>query len=60
MTNLAAILNGLVPHGDGVGWRGEIPDSWLQGRTAFGGLSAAMALHCAMRRTSLSLYDMMS
>ncbi len=49
MTNLAAILNGLVPHGDGVGWRGEIPDSWLQGRTAFGGLSTAMALHCAMR-----------
>ena len=29
------------------GWRGAIPDSWLQGRTAYGGLSAALALHAA-------------
>jgi acyl-CoA thioesterase len=47
--NLKEILDGLEPQGDGVGWRGTIPDDWLQGRTAFGGLSAAMALHCAMQ-----------
>ena len=34
---------------DGGGWRGVIPDDWLQGRTSYGGLSAAIALHCAMR-----------
>jgi hypothetical protein len=29
------------------GWRGSIPDTWLQGRTAYGGFSAALALHAA-------------
>ena len=29
------------------GFRAEIPASWLQGRTAYGGLSSALALHAA-------------
>lgn len=29
------------------GWRGVIPETWLQGRTCYGGLSAALALHVA-------------
>ncbi len=29
------------------GWRGAIPENWLQGRTAYGGMSAALALHAA-------------
>jgi acyl-CoA thioesterase len=33
---------------DGV-LKGNIPDDWLQGRTAYGGLSAAMALHAAQQ-----------
>lgn len=49
MTSLKQILDGLVAQPDGGGWRGTIPDDWLQGRTAYGGLSAAIALHCAMR-----------
>jgi acyl-CoA thioesterase len=48
MTSLKDILDGLVPLPDAPGWRGMIPDGWLQGRTSYGGLSAAMALHCAM------------
>lgn len=47
MTSLGTIIDGLEPI-DG-GWRGTIPDGWLQGRTAYGGLSAALALHAAMR-----------
>lgn len=49
MTSLKQILDGLTPLGDAPGWRGEIPDGWLQGRTGYGGLSAAIALHCAMQ-----------
>jgi len=49
MTSLKTILGNLVPVTDGAGWRGEIPESWLQGRTAYGGMSAAVALHCAMQ-----------
>lgn len=45
MTALAAIIAGLEPLADG--WRGVIPDGWLQGRTAYGGLSSALALHVA-------------
>jgi acyl-CoA thioesterase len=45
MTGLKAILDALEPV-DG-GWRGAIPDTWLQGRTAYGGLSTALALHAA-------------
>lgn len=49
MTTLREILDTLDPLPDGPGWRGTIPDDWLQGRTAYGGLSAAIALHCAMQ-----------
>ena len=45
MTGLPALIAGLERHKDG--WRGEIPDNWLQGRTAYGGLSTALALHAA-------------
>jgi acyl-CoA thioesterase len=49
MTSLTQILDALEPMPDATAWRGTIPDDWLQGRTAYGGLSAAIALHCAMR-----------
>ena len=42
MTALARIIDALEP--DGAGWRGAIPATWLQGRTAYGGLSTALAL----------------
>lgn len=46
MTALTDILSALEPI-DG-GFRGEIPADWLQGRTAYGGLSSALALHAAL------------
>jgi len=46
MTPLRDVIAGLEQV-DG-GWRGQVPDGWLQGRTAYGGLSAALALHAAM------------
>lgn len=45
MTSLGEIIGALEPLD--VGWRGTIPEDWLQGRTAYGGLSAALALHAA-------------
>ena len=47
MTSLAEIVAGLRADGDG--WRGTVPATWQQGRTAYGGLSAALALHAAMQ-----------
>ncbi|SEK47841.1 Acyl-CoA thioesterase [Sphingomonas palmae] len=49
MTTLKQVLAALEPMNDATAWRGTIPDGWLQGRTAYGGLSAAIALHCAMQ-----------
>ncbi|WP_019517007.1 thioesterase family protein [Sphingomonas sp. Mn802worker] len=49
MTTLKQVLDALEPTADAMAWRGTIPDGWLQGRTAYGGLSAAIALHCAMQ-----------
>ena len=46
MTGLTEIIAGLERDGDC--WRGTVPDGWLQGRTAYGGLSSALALHAAM------------
>lgn len=43
LPSLAETLDLLVPTGDG--WRTVIPDHWRQGRTAYGGFSAALALH---------------
>ncbi|KQN90055.1 hypothetical protein ASE95_15180 [Sphingomonas sp. Leaf231] len=48
MTALQSILSAARATGDGT-WEATIPDDWLQGRTAYGGLSAALALECAMR-----------
>ncbi|WP_068076799.1 thioesterase family protein [Novosphingobium lentum] len=45
--SLRAILASAEAVGDGL--TVTIPDGWLQGRTAFGGLSSALALHAARR-----------
>ena len=47
MPGLKAIIDALAPIEGG--WRGAIPDTWLQGRTSYGGLSAALALHAAQQ-----------
>lgn len=47
MTGLPQIIADLVPAE--TGWRGHIPENWLQGRTSYGGLSAALALHVAQQ-----------
>ena len=47
MTGLAQIIGSLQPID--AGWQGAIPESWLQGRTAYGGLSSALALAVAQR-----------
>lgn len=45
MTHLAGVIAALQSEGDD--WRVSVPDSWLQGRTAYGGFSTALALHAA-------------
>ncbi|MEO6214534.1 MAG: thioesterase family protein [Sphingomonas sp.] len=45
MTPIADILAGATPTDNG--FRATIPASWLQGRTSYGGLSSALALHAA-------------
>jgi acyl-CoA thioesterase len=45
MPGLKTIIDSLTPIEGG--WRGTIPETWLQGRTSYGGLSAALALHAA-------------
>jgi acyl-CoA thioesterase len=47
MPGLKQIIDALEPV-DG-GMRGAVPDTWLQGRTSYGGLSAALALHVAQQ-----------
>ena len=47
MPALKTIIDALEPIEGG--WRGAIPETWLQGRTSYGGLSAALALHAAQR-----------
>ena len=47
MTSLKQAIDALEPI-DG-GWRGTVPENWLQGRTAYGGFSAALALHAAQK-----------
>ncbi|MFS0770759.1 thioesterase family protein [Sphingomonas sp. 1P08PE] len=46
MTGLPALIAALSPQDDGSA-SVAIPDNWLQGRTCYGGLSAALALHVA-------------
>jgi acyl-CoA thioesterase len=45
MTTLKQAIDALVQVEGG--WRGSVPETWLQGRTAYGGFSAALALHAA-------------
>ena len=45
MTSLKQAIDALEPTEGG--WRGTVPENWLQGRTAYGGFSAALALHAA-------------
>ena len=45
MTSLVEILAGATP--TDTGFTATIPANWLQGRTAYGGLSSALALHAA-------------
>lgn len=45
MTPIREILAAATPIEGG--FRAEIPSDWLQGRTAYGGLSSALALHAA-------------
>ena len=45
MISLRQAIDALQPTEDG--WRGTVPENWLQGRTAYGGFSAALALHAA-------------
>jgi acyl-CoA thioesterase len=45
MTPIADILASATPTDDG--FRATIPETWLQGRTSYGGLSSALALHAA-------------
>ena len=45
MSALGTLLGGLAPGPDGI--RAHIPEGWMQGRTAFGGITAALALAAA-------------
>lgn len=47
MTAIAAILAAAAPTPGG--FRTAIPSDWMQGRTTYGGLSAALALEAALR-----------
>ena len=47
MTTLKQAIDALEPTEDG--WRGTVPENWTQGRTAYGGFSAALALHAAQK-----------
>lgn len=47
MTGLPQLIAALEPVEGGC--RGRIPDGWLQGRTSYGGLSTALALHVAQQ-----------
>ncbi|MBY9062438.1 thioesterase family protein [Sphingomonas yunnanensis] len=44
-TPLVQLLAALARDGSAARWHGTIPPDWQQGRTTFGGLSAALALH---------------
>ena len=45
MSTLGTLLRDLVPGPDGIA--AHIPEGWMQGRTAFGGITAALALAAA-------------
>ena len=45
MKSLAQILQSMTRAGNS--WTADIPATWMQGRTSYGGISAAIAHHCA-------------
>lgn len=47
MTSLAQIIAGMTA--DGAAQQAHIPETWMQGRTVFGGLVAALGLESALR-----------
>ena len=47
MSSLRQAIDSLCPVE--AGWQGEVPVNWLQGRTAYGGFSTALALVAAQR-----------
>lgn len=47
MTEFTALLAGMQPDGDA--WRLTVSDDWLQGRTVYGGLGAALCLEATLR-----------
>ncbi|MGH1425126.1 MAG: acyl-CoA thioesterase [Pseudooceanicola sp.] len=47
MANLQTVLNGFT--GEGAVHRVEAPDNWKQGRTLYGGMTAALCWHAATR-----------
>lgn len=48
MTAFSDVLSALAPTGEGT-CRVEVPESWHQGRTAYGGLTAGLGLEAALR-----------
>ena len=51
---LQSLLAGFTPpEAGGAALAGNIPESWMQGATTFGGLSAGLCLHGAQRRMGL-------
>jgi acyl-CoA thioesterase len=55
MTEFSDLMASVAPGGDtrsNDSWRVGVSDDWLQGRTAYGGLSAALCLQAAMLQTS--------
>jgi acyl-CoA thioesterase len=47
MTTISEVLAGVTEAAEG--YRASIPDTWRQGRTAFGGVSAAICVEAALR-----------
>ena len=47
MTEFTALMSGLAKTADG--WSADVSDDWLQGRTTYGGMSAALCLEGALR-----------
>lgn len=48
--SLQQVMAAMVPAAGG-GWSVTIPPNWMQGRTCYGGLTAALALEAALRAT---------
>ena len=47
MTDFTELMDSLAPDGDG--WSASVSDDWLQGRTVYGGMAAALCLQGARR-----------